>query len=254
MKIMTAADMPRICYVHIAKSAGTWLRHVLQDSYRPADICDFRFDNQFDLADPADFMNKKFFSAHVGIETALRLDSDLITVLRNPFDRVLSLFYYWKEVEGGPVLVKNMNLEEFLDTRIRMTTEDLDNGQTWQLAYGNTNIVRKKHSGISKDDLLAKAIENLDRFAILGVYENLDEVTRQIQDRYMLSLGRLPCRINATRSRKSMEQIPIEIRNKIYARNDLDVALYDHVMRKVLSRPPAPVNGAAPDESVQPEA
>lgn len=93
---------------------------------------------------------------------------------------------------GGPEIVANMTLETFLDYHFDSIGQDIDNAQTWQLAYGYTLPLRKLYANVPKDEVLAKAI-------------------------------------NTTKSRQS--DVLISIRNKIYDRNDLDVALYEHVRK-----------------------
>lgn len=41
------------------------------------EICHFRFQHQFEINEPASYMDKKFFSAHVNFETAQTLNSEL---------------------------------------------------------------------------------------------------------------------------------------------------------------------------------
>lgn len=235
------AVMPRICYVHIPKSAGTYLRQVLQTGYRPSEICNFLFEGDFRKASRSEYMDKRLFCAHVGFDLARTLDADLITVLRNPFDRILSLYYYWKQVEGAPEQVRSMDLNTFLMSKDPVIAENVHNVQAWQLAFGHMSSIRSRHN-VSDDELLNRAIENLKHFSIVGIYEQLNSVTQQIEERYGIR-ALVGDRVNETVARPSIRQTPVAVLEKIYARNAVDVALYDHVTRAILSgdRPPAAV-------------
>lgn len=186
-------------------------------------------------AAPSEYMEKRLFSAHVGYDFAKTLQADLITVLRNPFDRVLSLYYYWKEVEGAPEVVQSMYLDEFLGSQNPVVTENVHNVQAWQLAFGHMTSIRRRHQDVSDDELLSRAIGNLDQFAIAGIYEQLGSVTRKIEERYGIKAPSESSRVNKTNSRPSLDQTPVAILEKIYARNAVDVALYDHVVRTCLA-------------------
>ena len=196
-------------------------------------------------AAPSEYMGKRLFSAHVGYDFAKTLQADLITVLRNPFDRVLSLYYYWKEVEGAPEVVKPMGLEEFLRSQNPVVTENVHNVQAWQLAFGHMTSIRKRHKNVSDDELLSRAIGNLSQFSIVGIYEQLASVTRMIEKRYGISAPPESSRVNKTNSRPSLDKTPVTILEMIYARNAVDVALYDHVVRTFLTGAALQLPGAS---------
>lgn len=224
---------PRVAYVHIAKSAGTWLRTMLERNYAAEDICNFRFQPQFDKAPRESFIHKRLFCAHMTFETAMTLDADLITVLRNPFDRIVSLYSYWHEVENGPEIVKGMSFDEFLENDVPRLGQDIDNAQTWQLAFGHTTVERRAHADLSGDELLARAIVNLSNFAVIGIYEDLPMLAGALRDRFGWDNLALDKPLNPTSARRPVSSLTRDQRRRIYARTDLDLALYDHVVRLV---------------------
>lgn len=230
MKEHNMNERPRLVNVHIGKSAGTWLRTNIQSHYPNREVCDFRFEGQFDNADPAQYMEKKFFSAHIGHESACKLGGELITMLRNPFDRMVSLYYYWQEVAGAPKVVQGLTMKEFFLHQNPGTALDMDNAQTWQLAFGHTLKYRRQYGSMPKDELLAKAIDNLKDYAVVGIFENLPRFCSDVNDRFGFSLSPSARRVNTTKKRPRSETVTMEIRNLIYNRNDLDVALYEHVV------------------------
>lgn len=227
---MKTTDPPRLAYVHIAKSAGTWLRTMLEQEYDSDGICHFRFQGQFDRAQRDDYIDKKLFSAHIGHEFASTLDAQLVTVLRNPFDRIVSLYHYWREVDNAPALVREMAFDQFLDWHFEMIGQDIDNAQTWQIAFGHTAAVRRSHAHLSKDEVLAKARENLASYSAVGVFERLPEFAQRLQDEFGFKSFALDEQINQTRKREKLASLTMTQRSKIYARNDMDVALYEYVL------------------------
>lgn len=220
---------PRLAYVHIGKSAGTWLRTMLERHYQPDDICHFRFQGQFDRAERDSYIGKKLFSAHIGHDFASQLDAELITVLRNPFDRIVSLYHYWREVENAPAVVRDMGFDQFLDWHFEAIGQDIDDAQTWQIAFGHTIAARRRNAGLSKDQVLARARENLDTYAAVGLFERLPQFAQALQQRFGFTDFAIGDQINQTRRRESLGSLTLAQRAKIYARNEMDVALYEYV-------------------------
>lgn len=231
---MTTPNSPRLAYVHIGKSAGTWLRTMLEQNYDPKEICHFRFQGQFDRAQRDSYIGKKLFSAHIGHDFASTLDARLITVLRNTFDRIVSLYHYWREVENAPALVREMEFDQFLDWHFEMIGQDIDNAQTWQIAFGHTAAVRRKHAHLSKDQVLDKARKNLASYAAVGLFERLPEFAQRLQAEFGFEEFALDQQINPTRKREKLGALTLAQRAKIYARNDMDVALYEYVLSRAV--------------------
>lgn len=229
-KVILSRKPPRIAYVHIAKSAGTWLRTMLERNYAAEDICNFRFQPQFDKAPRESYIHKRLFCAHITFETAMTLDAELVTVLRNPFDRIASLYSYWHEVENGPEIVRSMSFDEFLENSVPRLGQDLDNAQTWQLAFGHTTVERRAHADLSGDELLAMAVANLSKFAVIGIYEELPTLARSLKERFGIGNLAVNKPLNSTSTRLPVSSLTMDQRRRIYERNDIDLALYDHVV------------------------
>lgn len=226
------SDSPRIAYVHIGKSAGTWLRTMLQRHYDADEVCDFRFQSQFEDTDRDRYIGKKLFSAHIGHDFATTLDAELVTVLRNPFDRIVSLYHYWREVPNAPEIVSSMGFDEFLDYHFDGIGQDIDNAQTWQIAFGHNMAARRRNAGIPKEEVLARARENLQQYAAVGVFEHLPLFVETMRKQFNFSQFRIEQRINTTKSRGETSSLSLAQRAKIYARNDMDIALYEYVTKR----------------------
>jgi hypothetical protein len=230
-----AADTPRVAIVHIGKTAGSWLRSAIQENFAPSEICTFLFEYQFD--DEHDAIRRyRFFSGHFGYELASKLDASLITVLRNPFDRLVSLYYYWREIpeiDNGHGLAKRLAIEDFLTIRGNWHVDmNLQNAQTWQIAFGTQDASRELGASMSQAELLARAIDNLDKFAVVGVTESMELVCRDVEERIGLKVDRTLARENATRERPKISEISIDLRDRMYPLVNLDLALYEHVLRR----------------------
>lgn len=205
---------------------------MLEKQYDRDEICDFRFHGQFDRAEPKDYIDKKLFAAHFGHDFATTLNAELITVLRNPFERIVSLYHYWREVPNAPPLVNEMPFDQFLDWHFEAIGQDIDNAQTWQIAFGHTILARRTHVSLSKDEVLARAKENLESYAVVGVSERLPQFAERLTERFGFSGLNTEEPINRTKQRGSVSSLTLAQRAKIYARNEMDVALYEFVLSR----------------------
>ncbi len=163
----------------------------------------------------------------------------MITVLRNPFDRTASLYHYWREVESdadGPVYAKTLDFDSFIDIAQDITVVKLAtvNSQTWQLAFGATSEYRDTNIDLSEDELLEKAICNLEKFAVVGVTEAMPKFIEKLNKRFNPPSPIIPARKNITKSRVGSGELPIRIRRKIGDLVYLDLALYEHVLKKYI--------------------
>lgn len=166
-------------FVHVGKTAGSAVREAISSQFPADQVCPYRFVREIREASRDELSNYRFFAAHIGFDTAINLGEHLVTVLRDPVDRVLSLYYYWREVapQGngrGPTLARTHGLEEFLALEANAVVADVHNTQTWQLAFGHDLKTRQRVSQThSLDDVYRRAIDNLARFDVVGVQEKL---------------------------------------------------------------------------------
>jgi hypothetical protein len=129
-------------------------------------------------------------------------------MLRDPVDRVISLYYFLRNYKGYERL-KGMSLEEYV-----IKENEAHNGQTALL------------SGLPVNANIAKAKENLKTFSVVGITEMFNESLFLLKKEYEWdNIDYL--KQNITRKRPSKEKISPTLINLIKKYNALDLELYE---------------------------
>ena len=146
------AGPKRLCFIHVPKCGGQSLSSVIRQGYAPNQVCPATFLREFQALSDSDVSRYQLYLGHMGFAQARRIGGKAVTVLRDPVDRVLSLFSYWKGLgmEGGPgpSLVQSMTLADFLESEEPAIVTDLVNAQTWQLAFDHSLEARHQHKSL----------------------------------------------------------------------------------------------------------
>ncbi len=229
----------RIVHLHIPKTAGTAFRSAFQ---RAADgklrIFPHYEERQYVGIDPSRF---DFFSGHFGFETAAKLGGEIITVLRNPIDRFISVYYFWRQlydkgIERNPktILANRFSLSEFVKIRDEpFVMEALYNTMTWQIAHGTSLAHRRKLRELGKtdEDVFQLALDNLATFSLVGVQERLEVFESAMVRRFSMPLKIR--KINVTETRPGVEDVGAATISAIHDWSLLDLRLYDHAYELV---------------------
>ncbi len=236
---MGVATGMRIVHLHIPKTAGTAFRLSVQ---KAADgklrIFPHYEERQFVGIDPSRF---DFFSGHFGYETAAKLGGEIITVLRNPIDRFISVYYFWRQLyEKGiernhkTILAHKFSLSEFVMIRDEpFVIEALYNTMTWQIAHGTSLARRRKLRELGKTDadVFELALRNLATFSLVGVQERLEVFEAAMVRQFSIPLTIR--KVNVTEARPGVEDIGAATISAIHDWSFLDLGLYDHALKLV---------------------
>ena len=221
----------KLAHLHIPKTAGTSLNHaiglnfekdeVLRDVYEP-----YFWKNDFKVD------HFKFIAGHVGYRIIDRIGFDFFTVLRDPYDRALSVYYYWRQLaeregreQSGIQLAGKYSLSEFLDfCDCYDLLEDFKNRQVWQLASSHHLDARSKLYQRTNDPS-SVAMQNLANAAVVGFQDNLGVCCDLLEEKFGLKIELT--RHNTTESRKAVDDLPIDEKNKLRQWLDLELDFYE---------------------------
>jgi len=230
--------LPRpIVHLHVPKTAGTSVRIALQGiaprTARPN--VNFEFD-------PAQHRKFDLFTGHFGYRVAAKMQGDIVTVLRDPIDRFLSYYYHCiqlhdsgEEVSERTVLAVKYGIDDYVHLwDCSHATEALFNAVTWQIAFGSRSSERKafRNEHAPTDEVLLRiAMDNIDRFALVGIQEEMPQFWAGFEKRYGLKTS--PKLEGATKVRRGRDEISTATRNRIYSWVYLDAELYRYARRKL---------------------
>jgi hypothetical protein len=230
----------RVVHMHVPKTAGTALRIAFEQQYQPARrFTDFNEAKYKDI-DPAQY---DFFSGHFGFNVAERLGGEIVTVLRNPVDRFMSVYYFWRQLHetgversSNTVLASRFSLGQFALIKDHPgLLEECHNRVTWQIAFGSNLSQRQflRSKGCDDDAVYSMATANLAKTAAVGVQEDLRSFTAQLKAKFGIDLALK--RINITKQRPAVAEMSVATRRAIQDWVYMDTELYHHVLREGLS-------------------
>jgi hypothetical protein len=202
-----------LIFVHIPKTGGTSLANIIYKQYKPGDVLlvEDTSGNSIDQVTP----NIKCILGHNVFGKYNHLGPCIhVTMLRNPVDRVISHYYYAKNVmkENN---VARYSLEEFAQLSW------VANLQTQFIAGGSPNI--------------EQAISNLKSFGFFGITEMFSESLLLMEKTFKWkSIQYL--RENVNEKKPKNETISKTTIKKIEEANSLDIQLYKWAKKEFESR------------------
>lgn len=222
----------RILHLHLEKAGGTALRFALLEALGPgAKRFPHHHENRLPGIVPDEW---DLISGHFAFRALAPLGGRLVTVLRDPVDRFISVYYYWRylheqgiEVSRKTTLAIRYALDDFVTIRDDVAiVEQFFNRMTWQLAEGAALSARQgpRAEGQTDSALLARATANLQACDVVGVQERMDAFAAAFSRRLALPL-RIE-RLNVTAGRPTNVELSALTRRRILDWTYLDMELY----------------------------
>lgn len=204
----------KIVFLHIPKTGGTTLHNLISESFPKPRICPERFNNLVSL-DKSELDSYGFFSGHYDWRNVENIPGNkkIITILRNPRARILSLYHFWRSHTwqhinqhnlGGPRHAKTYDLEKFLSLDDPAVVANIDNALTRNL-IGRVFAGSNREFLYPENEVIDRALHNLETLHSLGVLE----YTRFSVEKILRSLNiEPPLQIPRERDSSSFEGTP----------------------------------------------
>ncbi len=222
---------PLIVFIHISKTAGSSFLLTLRKNYDESSIYNIEDERKF-LAECQSYMlldrlevvcGHGSFSLRVDQKT--RRDCCFITILREPLDRIVSLYYYLLSIAAvstaGKMMVETkMTLSEFVQYRGDVVT---DNSMTRMLCNSEAQTA---NWGECSEKMLEDAKHNLIHyFDFVGFTDEYADFSRQLCSFFEWDEALEKSNVNVERIKK--EDIDPETVRIIREVNHLDFKLYE---------------------------
>jgi hypothetical protein len=227
--------------LHIPKNAGSTLNEIIERQYPLKSICSIYPDNakvpggivlssadELGYLDKADLVDTRLLRTHLsfGIHTFLPIPSVYFTVLRDPVERTISLYYFIlslpQSLRPDYFPSEHISLQECLRDKI---TIEMDNAQTRMLA-GDLHTVQ---FGQCTDDDLERAKRNLrEHFAVVGLTERFDGTLLLLRKALGWQNSIHYRRLNVTKYRPRADELSTKTLEAIAQANRLDIELYQY--------------------------
>jgi len=228
--------MKKILFDHIPKNAGTSLNEVLKLNLGASSVAVGLIESH--QAALMQFADKLAISGHLWFRPSEHLSPhhSYITILRHPIDRALSLFFFYKKVNGVRSrevnLAKHKSLYDYIFSTDSSIIYGFQNYQTvhyMQLEYDG-------RSNLSETDKLELAKRGLERYTLVGSYDYFNDfVDILCYDYCWPAVAEIP-RLNVNNNRAKISEIPAEIIHRLEELNQADIALYEYATELFLKR------------------
>jgi hypothetical protein len=204
-----------LVYIHIPKTGGTTLKNIISKQFLPKEVwLHMEKDTNRKMQAKRKIDQLRCIGGHCwyGVHDDFDRPYKYFTMLRNPFDRVISEYYYilrWPEHKAYPQ-VRHMSFLEFIH----------------QFPLKSSNQQTRRISGSIHDPDLKIAKNNLKKdFAIAGLAEMFDESLFLMKKAFNWN-NITYSKQNVTPNRPAIDDMPKEILQELERRNEMDLELY----------------------------
>jgi hypothetical protein len=236
-----------LLFIHLPKTGGTALRNALKDAFEPArsafvygagDLDESISRAAFEAlsADELDRLRLVMGHFRYGIHQQIRRPYRYATLVRQPVDRVVSLYYHYLNLPGVRFLSRNyrerwrlrlrrVSLEDWVFGERRVTADNL-------MVRNVAGVVDVPFGGCTQG-LFEQAMENVERdFAAVLVAEAMPQslaLLERVLSEPLPPLGRE----NVNPRRPRLSEVDAAVADAIVELNQWDVRFYDAARRRL---------------------
>jgi hypothetical protein len=220
-----------LIFIHIPKTAGSTLNKIIKSQFPNKSV--FKVDGlkgdksieELRKLDKKERNKIRCVTGHMnfGVHKYLPRPSNYITVLRNPVDRLISLYYFILRQTEHPlhesIVSNNLSLEDFVNSDL--ASLNLYNVQTRMLSG----------SKVKPEAQLNLAKKNLQKsFIAVGLTEKFDLSLQLFSEKLGWQVNQYTS-VNVTQNRPQKSDIPQHIIQLIEEKDSLDMELYEFAER-----------------------
>lgn len=181
-----------VVFLHIQKTAGTSLQHMLTDSFGKKNVF-ITINDTLHLHCPGELSTYSVITGHFNFDSIRyipRQRPTVFTFVREPKRRLLSLYYYWRSHEpshpaypNGPETANRLSLKEFFASDAVVESYGLWNHMTWAImGFEQWRELRSHFFGNGtkptikdlESEIRLLVRKQLQRFAFVGLQEEFE--------------------------------------------------------------------------------
>jgi hypothetical protein len=248
---MTTKPTEDLLFVHIPKTAGYSIRGLLMEMLTPANVSLHVHVNKLSAAEAEGLLRYRLIAGHLSWDDvrAYFANRRLFTFLRDPIERCLSVYGFYREKTEWPLiplhqirglndaheavsLARQLGPDDFFRSDHPHVRQNVENRMVWQLGY---RAGFEHRSEITAAEALARARRNLRAFSFIGLYERLEqEIPRLLVALGLPEAAALPS-LNRTVAPLQSADISAATRAALERLTELDRELYDAARHAVTS-------------------
>lgn len=212
----------RIDFIHIPKTGGTTIHHLITEKLNPESVYTFRgisphcitleTYNIVEALEKLPAINHKIVSGHFPYWFFQKKDPDIktsffLTVLREPIDRILSHYEFFKK--------HGWNMASPLDVPANYMCRFFCSDPSLQ-----------------GEELLLDSIENLKRMDFIVFFENFDKDVKRLLKKLNLNVSQELPKMRVYQKEQIFDE---EILQQLHELNSLDIRLYEYARKRLVS-------------------
>jgi hypothetical protein len=231
-----------ILFLHLHRTGGTTLNKIIEDIYQEYEVYHIKGKPYREfvqkLKNQPDKQKSKYrvIKGHhfFGLHESLPQNSAYVTMVREPFKRVLSLYYWAMERPNFPghkrIVQENINFETYMQGKNAV----LDNGMTRHIAGYDLDRIPYGQCGT---DLLTIAKKNIKKyFLAVGLTEFFDESL--LLFKRTLGWQKMPLykKYHVTKNKPPKIEVSNSVYNRIKRCIELDLELYQYIKERFMNQ------------------
>ncbi len=223
----------QIVFFHVPKCGGMTVQKIIKKANKNASVAVDLHETMMEEYSDSALQQFGILTGHLGYRILERLNEPVkITFLRDPVDRALSMYYFWKYNLNTPDTLQQTSrgIESFVRSSAPAVRMELDNGITWQFFKDRSIDTREIYKDMPMNEILDQAVKNIQTMDYLGFYEFFKADVREMCRKFHWSVPFFLPKENITVKRKTVEEISDTtidaIRETVYC----DIQLYNRIM------------------------
>lgn len=226
----------QLTHLHLPKTAGTSLRESIARAH-PDLVIHQVVDPSREGAPP----QADVYSGHFSFLDTQRYGHPVVTVLRHPIDRFVSIYFFWRDLYAKNIertrktsVAHHLSLLDFAKAMDEPElASELYNRVAWQL-HSDFRLARRfetrRQTGLGMEELVTGALENLRGFAVVGFQDRYPEFLEALNARFGMALENR--KVNVTAGRSAMEELSRAEIAAILNWVEADMEIYQTALRE----------------------